>query len=169
MKIGDYVSRVGFDSSQVGYIIDIAKDFGRNPKFKVRWRGIDKKVTWHTRDELAQTPIIENGKLECNFFTDHSSEKKYERVEQFRDDVRNVLSQYRKTNQVGGSHYTDMVVEPIDLYYLNNLTPLQLKVVKYVMRYQTKDGLKDIKKAREMLGKIAAYEYNVDLEEENED
>ena len=82
------------------------------------------------------------------------------RLDEMRVEVGEVLSKYRTPRQADGlSHYMDFVVEPLDLAYLNNLDPAQLKVMKYTMRHKTKDGAKDIRKAIDILNKILEYEY----------
>jgi hypothetical protein len=49
---------------------------------------------------------------------------------------------------------------PIDPYayaLANNLGPLEMNVVKYLTRWQDKDGLKDLKKARNTLDRLIAH------------
>jgi hypothetical protein len=52
------------------------------------------------------------------------------------------------TTQVGGNHYKDMVVQPLEYSYKNNLNVFQSNVVKYTTRAPLKgDAVKDIDKA----------------------
>lgn len=84
-------------------------------------------------------------------------------IQCMKNDVREFLKLYRQPNQADGkSHYTDFVVEPLDLAYLNNLNAAQTKVIKYTMRHASKDGAKDIRKAIDILHKILQYEYGED-------
>ena len=60
---------------------------------------------------------------------------------------------YRRTQeekasnkQVGGSHYKDCVIQPIDYIVENNLDFLEGNVVKYITRHRTKGGIEDIRK-----------------------
>ena len=48
--------------------------------------------------------------------------------------------------QVGGSHYKDCVIQPIDYIVKNKLDFLEGNVVKYITRHKEKDGPEDIKK-----------------------
>ena len=48
--------------------------------------------------------------------------------------------------QVGGSHYKDCKIMPIEYIYKNNLDFLEGNVVKYITRYKTKNGIEDIRK-----------------------
>lgn len=88
------------------------------------------------------------------------------RIENMKSEVKEVLAKYRTPVQIAGKHYTSMVVEPIDIAYLNDLSAMQLKVLKYILRYKDKSGLEDLKKARDMINKVAQYEYGVDLDDE---
>jgi hypothetical protein len=53
--------------------------------------------------------------------------------------------------QVGGSHYTDCKVQPIEYIWANGLGFSEGNVVKYVTRWKTKGGVKDLKKAHHHL------------------
>ena len=48
--------------------------------------------------------------------------------------------------QVGGSHYKDCVIQPVDYIVKNNLDFLEGNVVKYITRHKTKNGIEDIRK-----------------------
>ena len=49
--------------------------------------------------------------------------------------------------QVGGNHYSSMKIQPIEYTMKNEMNPLQHTVIKYVSRYQAKNGIEDLKKA----------------------
>ena len=48
--------------------------------------------------------------------------------------------------QIGGSHYKDCVIQPVDYIVKNNLDFLEGNVVKYITRHKTKNGIEDIRK-----------------------
>ncbi len=48
--------------------------------------------------------------------------------------------------QVGGSHYKDCVIQPVDYIVENKLDFLEGNVVKYITRHKLKGGIEDIKK-----------------------
>lgn len=50
--------------------------------------------------------------------------------------------------QIGGSHYRDMVIQPIDFIVKNGLSYLEGNVVKYVSRWRKKGGIEDLRKAK---------------------
>ena len=51
------------------------------------------------------------------------------------------------TAQVGGDHYKNLVIQPVEYITANNLSYLQGSVIKYVTRYQNKNGVEDLQKA----------------------
>jgi hypothetical protein len=51
-------------------------------------------------------------------------------------------------HQVGGKHYTDCVIQPIDYITKNGLGFCEGNVVKYITRWRKKGGVEDLKKAR---------------------
>ena len=51
------------------------------------------------------------------------------------------------TAQVGGDHYSKLVIQPVEYITANNLSYLQGSVIKYVTRYQDKNGIEDLQKA----------------------
>lgn len=50
--------------------------------------------------------------------------------------------------QVGGTHYKKLKMQPIELIAKNNLNFFQGNIVKYISRYESKNGVEDVKKAR---------------------
>jgi len=63
----------------------------------------------------------------------------------------------RKTanaRQVGGDHYKDQPIQPWDYIAANELGFFEGNIVKYVSRWQLKDGVADLEKARHYLDKL---------------
>ena len=50
--------------------------------------------------------------------------------------------------QIGGTHYSDLAIEPIDFITANNLGFCEGNVIKYISRWKAKNGVEDLKKAR---------------------
>ncbi len=48
--------------------------------------------------------------------------------------------------QVGGVHYKDMKIQPIEFILANDLPFCEGNIVKYICRYKQKNGIEDIKK-----------------------
>ena len=53
--------------------------------------------------------------------------------------------------QVGGDHYNKMAIQPVTFIMANNLSYAQGNVIKYVCRYQDKNGLQDLQKAKQYI------------------
>ena len=49
--------------------------------------------------------------------------------------------------QIGGKHYKDFKIQPIEFITKNKLSFIQGNIIKYVCRYDKKNGNQDIDKA----------------------
>lgn len=49
--------------------------------------------------------------------------------------------------QVGGAHYKNVTVQPIQFSHKNKLIAGEFSVLRYILRWRTKNGLEDIQKA----------------------
>lgn len=65
--------------------------------------------------------------------------------------------------QVGGSHYKDCAIQPVDYIVENNLDFLEGNVVKYITRHRTKGGIEDIKKVIHYAELILEKKYGKDF------
>jgi hypothetical protein len=61
--------------------------------------------------------------------------------------------------QEGGSHYKDMVIQPVEFITKNNISFLEGNVIKYVCRHASKNGKQDIEKAIHYLELIKELHY----------
>ena len=61
--------------------------------------------------------------------------------------------------QVGGNHYHSMAIQPITFITKNNIPYCEANVIKYVCRHANKNGVEDLKKARQYLDMLIAAEY----------
>ena len=64
--------------------------------------------------------------------------------------------------QVGGSHYNSMKIQPIEYTMANEMNPLQHTAIKYISRYKNKNGIEDLKKAIHSLELLIQFEENQD-------
>ena len=63
--------------------------------------------------------------------------------------------------QVGGDHYKDCAIQPIEYIEKNNLTFCEGNIVKYITRHRTKgEGRKDIEKVIHYAEMILDLYYN---------
>ena len=60
--------------------------------------------------------------------------------------------------QVGGSHYKDKAIQPIEYIHANNLGFCAGNVIKYVTRYKDKNGVQDLEKAKHYLEMLIELE-----------
>ena len=63
--------------------------------------------------------------------------------------------------QVGGSHYKDCKIQPIEFIHANNLGFKEGCIVKYAARHKQKNGAEDIKKIIHYANLILKLEYEV--------
>jgi hypothetical protein len=64
------------------------------------------------------------------------------------------------TTQIGGTHYKDYAIQPVEFITRNNLPFLDGCVIKRVCRHRAKNGAEDIRKAIHELQLILKYQYN---------
>lgn len=50
--------------------------------------------------------------------------------------------------QVGGTHYKDLNIQPVEYILKNGLGFCEGNVIKYITRWRNKNGVEDLKKAR---------------------
>lgn len=60
--------------------------------------------------------------------------------------------------QVGGSHYTDCKIQPIEYIWANNLGFSEGNIIKYVTRWRSKGGIKDLEKAKHHIALLIEHE-----------
>jgi len=61
--------------------------------------------------------------------------------------------------QIGGHHYSKMVIQPIEFITKNELSFIQGNVIKYICRYKSKNGLEDLKKVKHYVDLLIELEY----------
>ena len=67
--------------------------------------------------------------------------------------------------QVGGSHYKHMAIQPSEFIFQNELDWLQGNIIKYVCRHKYKGHQEDIKKAIHYCNLILEWYYEQEPEE----
>lgn len=60
--------------------------------------------------------------------------------------------------QVGGTHYKEYVIQPMEYGQRNKLPPCEFSVVKYVTRWRDKGGVQDLIKARHCIDLLIQIE-----------
>jgi hypothetical protein len=60
--------------------------------------------------------------------------------------------------QVGGGHYKALKIQPVEYAYANALPFIEGSVVKYVTRWRSKGGLRDLEKAKHFIEQLIELE-----------
>ena len=50
--------------------------------------------------------------------------------------------------QVGGSHYKNYKIQPVEFIIKNNIGFVEGNIIKYVLRFKEKGGVSDLEKAK---------------------
>jgi hypothetical protein len=61
--------------------------------------------------------------------------------------------------QIGGSHYKDYEIQPVEFIHKNKIGFLPGNVIKYVCRHHAKNGKEDLLKAMHYLQLLMELEY----------
>lgn len=60
--------------------------------------------------------------------------------------------------QVGGNHYKNLVIQPIEYIHKNNIPYMEGNIIKYVTRWRDKGGVKDLEKAKHYIDMLIQLE-----------
>jgi hypothetical protein len=60
--------------------------------------------------------------------------------------------------QVGGNHYKDLRIQPVEYIHANKLGYFEGNVIKYVSRWRAKNGIMDLHKARHYIDLLIQLE-----------
>jgi len=66
-------------------------------------------------------------------------------------------------SQVGGSHYADHAIQPVEFIHTNGLGFCEGNCIKYLCRWEAKGGLQDLEKARHYIDML------IEMEEDKND
>ncbi len=61
--------------------------------------------------------------------------------------------------QVGGSHYKDYAIQPIEFIFANNIPFIEANCIKYLCRHKNKNGAQDIRKVIHYCELLLKMEY----------
>lgn len=60
--------------------------------------------------------------------------------------------------QIGGDHYKDVKIQPIEYIHANNLNYSEGCIVKYITRWRNKNGVQDLEKIKHYVDLLIAME-----------
>ena len=63
--------------------------------------------------------------------------------------------------QVGGTHYKECGIEPVEYIHANGLDFNEGSIVKYISRHRRKNGAEDIKKIKDFCDIILEFDYGI--------
>jgi hypothetical protein len=58
------------------------------------------------------------------------------------------LSMKSFKKQVGGSHYKNYKIQPVEFIIKNNIGFVEGNIIKYILRFKEKGGVQDLNKAK---------------------
>jgi hypothetical protein len=64
--------------------------------------------------------------------------------------------------QVGGDHYKKLKIQPIEFIHANNIPFIEGNIIKYIVRWRDKNGIKDLEKVKHYVDLL------IDLEKLNQ-
>lgn len=62
--------------------------------------------------------------------------------------------------QVGGKHYKNFPIQPIEFIQRNNLSYIQGCIIKYICRFGEKNGKEDLEKIKHYVDLLIELEYS---------
>ena len=65
--------------------------------------------------------------------------------------------------QIGGSHYKNMKIQPLEFITVNDIGFCEGNIIKYACRHQHKNGLEDVKKIKDYAEKLAFLKYGEEI------
>ena len=64
--------------------------------------------------------------------------------------------------QVAGNHYKELAIQPVEYIHANNIGYFEGNVIKYVSRWRSKNGIKDLEKAKHYIDLLIELEGKLD-------
>jgi hypothetical protein len=61
--------------------------------------------------------------------------------------------------QIGGNHYKNYPIQPIEFFIANQVPYAEAAVIKYVLRYKNKNGKEDLQKAKHIIDILIEENY----------
>ena len=63
------------------------------------------------------------------------------------------------STQIGGSHYKNLAIQPMQYSMLNKLDACQHTAIKYITRHASKGGIEDLNKAIHAIELLKEFHY----------
>lgn len=62
------------------------------------------------------------------------------------------------SKQIGGSHYKEFKIQPVEFCFINNIPYLESTAIKYLCRWRNKGGIQDLDKAIHFIQLLKDFE-----------
>lgn len=138
---------------------DAAKKAGTSPNYVyfVKWRAANptgKKLA-KSRRKVAKEKVVEK--------TWHVMPMPAETNAALRQELTRLDEELKPVEdpfdvQIGGNHYKNMAIQPMEYSMMNKLDPCQHTVVKYVSRFREAGGTEDLEKAKHVIDMLIKFE-----------
>jgi hypothetical protein len=79
--------------------------------------------------------------------------------EYIKEELPYVKEESPTNDQIGGSHYKKLKIQPTEFIHANNLSFIEGNIIKYVVRHKDKNGIEDLKKAKHYIDLLIKFEY----------
>jgi hypothetical protein len=60
--------------------------------------------------------------------------------------------------QIGGDHYKKLKIQPIEFIHANNIPFIEGNIIKYIVRWRDKNGVKDLEKVKHYVDLLISLE-----------
>lgn len=111
------------------------------------WGEYRQMKQWNVEDRMAQPQVNQNPNNRA-----YPANKKYSFAESYAKQLENYTD----------PEYYDFEIEPWDFIHANKLDFAQGNVIKYICRYKNKNGIEDLKKAKQYIDMLIDKEQNSD-------
>ena len=120
----------------------------------------NKDLTFEESHAKLYSDMINYEEQETMGMMDEAIKKTVEETDFIKTDLKKEAMK-ATLKQVGGNHYKDCKIQPIEFIVGNDLTFCEGNAIKYITRHRRKgEGAKDIEKAIHYLEMILETEYN---------
>lgn len=68
------------------------------------------------------------------------------------------MSESALDSQVGGNHYKDLVIQPVEYIHRNGIGYMEGCAIKYLTRWRSKGGIQDLEKAKHFIDLLIELE-----------
>lgn len=68
------------------------------------------------------------------------------------------MSESALDSQVGGNHYKDLAIQPVEYIHRNGIGYMEGCAIKYLTRWRSKGGIQDLEKAKHFIDLLIELE-----------